>query len=236
MHTSIVSHLESGFENPKTDHLFVLDHSCEYCNDYTLCSTCYNSLYKFPRYPVVTSATHPHPLVRPELVDTSFALTSNTIAKPECSRCHANCTGYHYVCSQCPGYFECSTCAYELIHNSEPNAAKEMRLDIGNLEHVVHSPVPNTYSIDAVGKKCPDAMSMISQQHWDLSRIDIEPVPHAYFEVTFKKISGAVGVGIGNQTFIQNRMLGQQQNSYGYLSDGKVTILTTFNYLRTIKL
>lgn len=73
--------------------------------------------------------------------------------------------------------------------------------------------------------KVPIGASMISNQPWDLSTIETEPVPNAYMEVTFNKFisDGFVGVGIGNQIWVQNQMLGLQQNSYGYFNDGTVS-------------
>lgn len=197
-------------------------HFCEYCEDYKVCNWCYRRFYHLPRYPKVKSVTHPHQLFQSELASMTMTIDHNS--NLQCSRCNNRCKGTFYVCPECPfNYYECSTCAYSLINN-ELSASKEMKLDLVNLDHVIHSTASNTYKLEVGDKRCPDAMSLISQQHWDLSRIDAEPAPNAYFEVTFKSFSDSVGVGIGNQIFSQNCMLGQQQNSYGYLSDGSLWV------------
>jgi hypothetical protein len=79
-------------------------------------------------------------------------------------------------------------------------------------------------------KNVPQSASTISNHCWDLSKIESEPVPHAYFEVTFDKFNknAVVGVGIGNQIFVQNQLLGLQQNSFGYLSNGGVRTFKSY--------
>ena len=100
-----------------------------------------------------------------------------------------------------------------------------------NLEPKLLTPVllikNNTFTLRSERlSKCPRAASIISNHPWDLSSIERTPAPCAYFEVTFSKLNnkeGKVSVGIGNQIFVQNQMLGYQQNSIGYCSDGIVS-------------
>lgn len=72
---------------------------------------------------------------------------------------------------------------------------------------------------------CPAHMSVKTSKYWDLSSIERQPEPHAYMEVTFEELAkdALVSVGVGNQIFAQNEMLGYQQNSFGVFNNGKVS-------------
>jgi hypothetical protein len=100
-----------------------------------------------------------------------------------------------------------------------------MTLHTGMLGHVLKQPMPSIYSLHVDGQLCPKSMSVITSTSWDLSGIEQGPVPHAYFEVTFNALhsDGLASVGVGNQIFVENEMLGKQQNSFGYFSGGSVS-------------
>jgi hypothetical protein len=104
------------------------------------------------------------------------------------------------------------------------NIEDEQQFDIGLLSHFI-SRSGNEYEMIKKGDKVsPRAASMISKRCWDLTKIDEEAVPNAYFEVTVMQLEGQyVSVGVGNQIFVQNQLLGYQQNSFGFCNNGQVT-------------
>jgi hypothetical protein len=83
----------------------------------------------------------------------------------------------------------------------------------------------NTYTLISSPKLCPNNASIISKRPWDLQNIETEPMPDAYFEVTFHEFNelSHVGIGVGNQIFTPVKLLGAQQNSFGYLNNGMIS-------------
>jgi hypothetical protein len=83
----------------------------------------------------------------------------------------------------------------------------------------------NTYTLISSPKLCPNNASIISKRPWDLQNIETEPMPDAYFEVTFHEFNelSHVGIGVGNQIFTPVKLLGAQQNSFGYLNNGTIS-------------
>eukprot|EP00029_Vermamoeba_vermiformis_P011688 TRINITY_DN649_c0_g2_i1.p1 TRINITY_DN649_c0_g2~~TRINITY_DN649_c0_g2_i1.p1 ORF type:complete len:546 (+),score=92.08 TRINITY_DN649_c0_g2_i1:432-2069(+) len=202
---------------------------CEFCGDYVLCATCYlgfNSLAS----PLIDTPHHPFPLIDPTKTQQRF--TSYDVSTTyTCHLCSKDCTNNAYRCVECDDYAECGAC----ISPSKP-ATFDVQSPIC-LEAKYLTPVlridKNTFTLnEARLHKCPRAASIISNRPWDLSTIDDAPASHAYFEVTFNKLNdkeGKVSVGIGNQIFVQNQMLGYQQNSFGYCCDGLVSQNTKHN-------
>lgn len=131
-----------------------------------------------------------------------------------------------YHCVECGNYDECPACALK-GNNLEPSVsqkASDLAFDLGHLEHVV-AVDGQKHSLKVGANRCPERMSLKTNEYWDLSTIEKQPVPHAYMEVTFDELAPehVVGVGIGNQIFKQNNLLGHQQNSFCVFNDGKVS-------------
>ncbi len=144
-----------------------------------------------------------------------------------CSICKQQKTGLVYHCMECGFYDECSDCFKRVTTETDPsnqNEDTEMQLDIGVLSRII-TKSGNVFELNKQGeRKPPQAASMITTKCWDVSQLDFAPVPSAYFEVTFHHLEGQyVSVGVGNQIFVQNQLLGYQQNSFGYCNNGQVT-------------
>jgi hypothetical protein len=135
-----------------------------------------------------------------------------------------------YHCVECGNYDECPECFKQRAKDTHENHSvntsieDEQQLDIGLLSHFI-SRSGNEYEMIKKGDKVsPRAASMISKRCWDLTKIDEEAVPNAYFEVTVMQLEGQhMSVGVGNQIFTQNQLLGYQQNSFGFCNNGQVT-------------
>ncbi len=173
---------------------------------------------------------HPFPLVDP--VKARYRFKDHGTAPYICNICSKDCTENPLRCVECDDYAECRTCA---ASHTKP-VTNDASLDI-HLQPKLLAPVLLVYKTTfALNKerlhKCPRAASLISNRPWDLSTIDDAPAANAYFEVTFTKLNdkeGKVSVGVGNQIFVQNQLLGYQQNSFGYCSDGLVSQNTKRN-------
>lgn len=113
-----------------------------------------------------------------------------------------------------------------VIKSSDSPDLGKLKVDLGNLTKFIPS-TNGVFSLDVknCGKdqKYPKNMSIITDKYWDLSSIDKTFPTSAYFEVTFHKMKGLVGLGVGNQIHSQSQLLGHQQNSFGVLSDGTVS-------------
>jgi hypothetical protein len=200
---------------------------CEFCDKYYQCKKCYEGFKSFVS-PLIETPNHNHPLMKIPLVrDQRWLYGSQTFT---CSKCSKKCVASKdYHCVECEGWSECSKCVQASITSSATTNSKaneintNMTLDITFLASVLIVN-GNKCSLDSTKvNQCPQAASIIANKHWDLSNIDSKPVEKAYFEVTFEKFNkaGYVSVGIGNQIFSQNQLLGYQQNSFGYVSNGK---------------
>jgi hypothetical protein len=153
-----------------------------------------------------------------------------------------------YHCVECGDYDECPSCVTKQHIGGPVQSLSDLKFNLGHLSHVIKSSdspdlgklkvdlgnltkfIPSTHGVFSLevkncGKdqKYPKNMSIITDKHWDLSSIDKTFPTSAYFEVTFHKMKGLVGVGVGNQIHSQSQLLGYQQNSFGVLSDGTVS-------------
>jgi hypothetical protein len=110
-------------------------------------------------------------------------------------------------------YEECEKCCSGYSKREEPKK-------LTNLNSLVadHLSANGSLKIDS------NNASIISERPWDLQNIETEPMPDAYFEVTFHEFNelSHVGIGVGNQIFTPVKLLGAQQNSFGYLNNGMV--------------
>lgn len=117
-----------------------------------------------------------------------------------------------------------------MLKPSETPDLGKLKVDLGNLTNIIPTLTTEVYSLDVkdcgVGRKYPKIshMSVTTSKYWDLMAIEKVFPTTAYFEVTFYKKEGLLGVGIGNQIHRHTQMLGYQQNSFGVLSDGTVSI------------
>eukprot|EP00029_Vermamoeba_vermiformis_P011690 TRINITY_DN649_c0_g3_i1.p1 TRINITY_DN649_c0_g3~~TRINITY_DN649_c0_g3_i1.p1 ORF type:complete len:498 (+),score=71.87 TRINITY_DN649_c0_g3_i1:308-1801(+) len=205
---------------------------CEFCK-YDTCKDCELAI-AIPESQLVHSTNHgQHPLVKLNFVNDSSWFTSDYVSANEyrCDMCRKRSKGPVYHCVECGNYDECPDCFKHVTNDtsttdqSNQNNDSEYQLDIGLLSHVITKSGNNVYELTKRSKKkSPQAASMISRYCWDLSHIDTAPVHSAYFEVTVHQLAGQyMSVGVGNQIFVQNQLLGYQQNSFGYCNNGQVT-------------
>jgi hypothetical protein len=143
-----------------------------------------------------------------------------------CNRCQKTHYGPLYRCGECMIYEECEECCAGYSKREEPKK-------LTNLNSLVADHLSangslkidsDTYTLISSPKLCPNNASIISKRPWDLQNIETEPMPDAYFEVTFHEFNelSHVGIGVGNQIFTPVKLLGAQQNSFGYLNNGTV--------------
>jgi hypothetical protein len=80
------------------------------------------------------------------------------------------------------------------------------------------------YTLNATASNCPTKMSVITSKCWDIKEIEQKPAPAAYFEVKFHSFDELkrVGIGIGNQIFVQHELLGFQQNSFAWYNNNQI--------------
>ncbi len=219
---------------------------CEFC-DFDICRECsvYGSttpLNSISGAPSILSPSIPelersanhvqHPLIRFDSVeDPSWFLQAKyNDGSYFCNVCSEERYGPVYHCMDCGDYEECLDCFRpvktepETMKSLHENEDKEMQLDVGLLSRVI-TKYGNVFELNKQSEcKPPQAASMITTKCWDVSQIDSAPVPSAYFEVTFHHLEGQyVSVGVGNQIFVQNQLLGYQQNSFGYCNNGQAT-------------
>jgi hypothetical protein len=130
-------------------------------------------------------------------------------------------------CSECMIYDECEKCCSGYSKREEPKKLTNLHSLVA--DHLSASGSlkinSNTYTLISSPKLCPNNASIISERPWDLQNIETEPVPDAYFEVTFHEFNelSHIGIGVGNQIFTPVQLLGAQQNSFGYLNNGTVS-------------
>jgi hypothetical protein len=201
---------------------------CEFCK-YNICQPCAHAVNTQVER-LVYSADHPHPLIHlRNFYDRSWSSTDYDSGYI-CSICKQQNTGPVYHCVECGNYDECPECFKQRAkdthenHSMNQSIEDEQQFDIGLLSHFI-SRSGNEYEMIKKGDKVsPRAASMISKRCWDITKIDEEAVPNAYFEVTVMQLEGQyVSVGVGNQIFVQNQLLGYQQNSFGFCNNGQVT-------------
>ncbi len=177
---------------------------------------------------LVHSSNHPqHPLVKLNTVNDPSWFTTDYDTSYICDVCNVLSNGPVYHCVECGNYDECPSCFKQLVTDppaEEVSNDNEMQLDVGLLSHVI-TKSGNVYELNKRNNyKVLQAASMITTKCWDVSQIDSAPVPSAYFEVTFHHLEGQyVSVGVANQIFVQNQLLGYEQNSFGYCNNGHVT-------------
>jgi hypothetical protein len=199
-------------------------YGCEFCNKYYQCKDCHEG-FKNLESPFIDTPNHNHPLMRiPSARDKRWLYAGKTFA---CSKCSKECQPYRdFHCVECEGWTECNDClqASSTSPNTVANEANaSMALDLKFLAPAMKVD-GHKYALNSIkANQCPQAASIIANRHWDLRDIDAKPAENAYFEVTFNKFNqaGYVSVGIGNQIFHQNQLLGYQQNSFGYVSNGE---------------
>jgi hypothetical protein len=219
---------------------------CEFCDSgkFQLCRDCRDGT-KNLRSPFFKSKTHQHELMRFEkAMDPKFFPRAYNTGEFICSTCNATSGGPVYHCVECGEYDECHKCMSTVtaspfaligglvgasLHNNGP--IKKEPVDTTGLNLALlgkaftKNPQANAYTLVEDAKNFPMSSSVIAHKPWDLSKIDTQP-PNAYFEVTFEQfdVEGEyVGIGIGNQIFVQNKFLGAQQNSFGYLNTGVIS-------------
>lgn len=146
--------------------------------------------------------------------------------KVTCSQCNKISEDTIYYCPICD-HVECSDCAMPATKKSNADLTNDfMRLEPQFMKQYFTSNDVNHFklSVKESQRTSPD-LAIKSNQAWDVSTIDLAPVPTAYFEVTFNKLKDTelVSVGVANQIFVQNKLLGDQQNSYGFFNNGKVS-------------
>lgn len=106
-----------------------------------------------------------------------------------------------------------------------------MQLEVKNLKDYLKNDEPNHFKLSVKeSQRMPQRLALVSNRPWNLSQIDTCHAVDAYFEVTFEQLKQGsyVSVGVGNQIFVQNKNLGNQQNSFGYWNDGSVSQQTKF--------
>ncbi len=198
---------------------------CEFCN-FDLCAACKHALEKIDTL-LYTSEHHPHPLLKFPKAKNPLWFSSNYNGSFKCDRCNKNQTRAVYHCVECGDYDECQYCGIEATKNKSVSQPQDMTMDLGFLPANILKKEGNKFSLSAINaRKAPQATAVIANKHWDLSCIDDAPAANAYFEVTFTKLNdkeGKVSVGLGNQIFVQNQLLGYQQNSFGYMNTGVVS-------------
>jgi hypothetical protein len=189
-------------------------HHCAFCNKYDLCSDYHYKFSSVPRNLLVQSPSHEHALMALESNSGFNTVASQSV---QCNSCKKTTNDRTYYCPQCD-YRECGDCA---LPKTALTPVTQMQLQVNLLSDFLKSNGPNHYQLTVSDMPCPSRMALIANRHWDLSQIDREPVPH--FEVTFShfEADSLVSVGIGNQIFVQNQLLGYQQNTFGYLSSGE---------------
>lgn len=145
-----------------------------------------------------------------------------------CQTCHVKyaTTTELFHCLDCKDYNECADCVWnkETKDRTARNGT-ELVLDRGFLEKMFHvAKQGGAYSLVPKTSKRPNKLSLITGKHWDLTEIERQPVPTAYFEVKFHSFDTLkrVGIGIGNQIFVQHELLGCQQNSFAWYNNGQI--------------
>jgi hypothetical protein len=189
-----------------------------------LCPGCHKHFNEL-QSPFIETPHHPYPLVDPAKAGVRFQIHGEPI-KYKCGICSQECSEDTYRCVECDNYSECRDCVATRVKHIVRESKSDMCLEPKFLAPVLTAK-GNTFTLNKERlHKCPRSASLKSNRPWDLSTIDDAPPSNAYFEVTFHKCNfreGKVSVGIGNQIFVQNQLLGYQQNSFGYYSDGFVS-------------
>lgn len=144
-----------------------------------------------------------------------------------CSTCKQIPLAYRvYYCPKCE-FVECMECATASAENLSNTNTEEppMHLELNFMKEYFTNESADRFAFTVKqSQSTAPHMAVKSNRSWDLSNIDTAPVREAYFEVTFHQINDAalVSVGVANQIFVQNKLLGDQQNSYGFFNNGKV--------------
>jgi hypothetical protein len=200
--------------------------TCEFCQDYAQCLKCHSHLENFTS-PLVQSPNHNHQLLKLNSAQGSW-VEQGYNGVYECDICGTTSDSVTYHCVECGNYDECPKCALKGndLASRVSESASDLQLDLGDLKHVINSK-GQKYSLNmGPNTLCPAHMSVKTSKYWDLSSIERQPEPHAYMEVTFEELAkdALVSVGVGNQIFAQNEMLGYQQNSFGVFNNGKASV------------
>jgi hypothetical protein len=196
--------------------------TCEFCN-FKLCSACQQGYQAVNRISHLKSPHHDHELLHFDSARSTEWFDSAYNGTFSCDVCKKTCDGGVYHCPVC-SYDECEKCAVEHVNaKSAVSGNSAMQMELGLLSP--YSRVDeNEIAFDpAMRGMAPQQGSVITNTAWDLSKIETEPVPHAYCEFKMKSFTKKVCIGIGNTTFVANQMLGYQQNSMAYFSDGSIS-------------
>lgn len=196
-----------------------------FCDQYEICRDCFKFLDNLPRDMLRVSLNHPeHDLM---LVDSAKEIhVYDPKQEVTCNKCKEISTDSMYYCPRCE-FAECMECARtaeNLLTTNTGNIPMQFELNFMKDYFTSDSADRFQFTVKQSQRTAPH-MAIKSNRSWDLSNIDTTPVREAYFEVTFHQLDDAalVSVGVANQIFVQNKLLGDQQNSYGYFNNGKVS-------------
>lgn len=199
---------------------------CMFCGQYEICKDCFKFLDNLPRDMLRVSLNHPeHDLM---LVDSAKEIhVYDPKQEVMCNKCREISTDSVYYCPRCE-FVECMECARKaenLLTTNTGNTPMQLELNFMKDYFTSDSADRFKFSVKQSQRTAPH-MAIKSNRSWDLSKIDTTPVREAYFEVTFHQLDDAalVSVGVANQIFVQNKLLGDQQNSYGYFNNGKASM------------
>ncbi len=197
---------------------------CEFCGDYRLCDGC-DKGFQSAAAVTIRSPNHAHELMRFDKAQGQMWFSSAYNGSFNCDKCSNYSEGVVYHCVECGIYDECGACVGEYLRDQRQSANQNSSSEISLNSSIFGDAFAVEGAKYTMKKKTPQQASMITTQHWDLSKIETEPVPHAYCEFTFHNFNAnsRVGVGIGNQIWGANQMLGYQQNSFGYFNNGMVS-------------
>jgi hypothetical protein len=204
------------------------DVGCEYCDNFFACRSCYSATQELhsldePRH--YKPANHQHVMSYFSSFDADWFGAQHNSGYT-CQTCHVkyDTTTELFHCLDCNDYNECVKCVWH--KNAKDVTAKnpqELVLNQGLLAKVlqIHQ---GRYTLNATASNCPTKMSVITGKCWDLKEIEQKPAPAAYFEVKFHSFDELkrVGIGIGNQIFVQHDLLGFQQNSFAWYNNNQI--------------
>lgn len=205
---------------------------CEFCS-YKICNTCQDGFKALNSMVSVKSPDHEHELYQFDKAEGVAWFPSDYEGNFRCDKCKTESGGTVFHCVECGTYDECEKCASEYLRDSNANNANndngEMKLNCSLFKDAMRITDNKDYAVNN-SKKLSLACSVVTQKPWDLARVETEPAPHAYLEVKINSCDNGhkIGVGICNQMHMGNQMLGYQQNSFGYFSDGSVSLKNFF--------
>jgi hypothetical protein len=157
---------------------------CEFCN-YKICSNCEEGFKAIKNMVTVKSPEHEHELHQFEKAQGVEWFPSEYDGSFRCDKCKTESNGIVFHCIECGTYDECEKCAAAYLPDlSGNNDNSEMRLNYDLFKDAMRVVDNKDYAVNN-SKKLSKACSVITPKPWDLSKIETEPVPHAYLEVKF---------------------------------------------------